>query len=41
MRLKRELWRGHLGDFEGEYYRLKSASIYDVPDRDADLDRAP
>jgi coenzyme F420-dependent glucose-6-phosphate dehydrogenase len=28
----RELWRGDRVDFDGEYYRLKGASIYDVPE---------
>jgi coenzyme F420-dependent glucose-6-phosphate dehydrogenase len=32
VRLMRELWRGDRVDFDGEYYRLKGASIYDVPD---------
>lgn len=31
VRLMRELWRGDRVDFDGEYYRLKGASIYDVP----------
>ena len=30
--LMRELWSGDRVDFEGEYYRTKGASIYDVPD---------
>lgn len=30
--LMRELWRGERVDFDGQYYRLKGASIYDVPD---------
>jgi len=29
VRLMRELWRGDRVDFDGEYYRLKGASIYD------------
>lgn len=28
----RELWSGGRVDFSGEYYHLKGASIYDVPD---------
>ena len=28
----RELWLGDRVDFEGEYYRTKGASIYDVPE---------
>lgn len=28
----RELWRGDRVDFDGEYYRLRGASIYDVPE---------
>ena len=32
VRLMRELWRGDRVDFDGEYYRLKGASIYDVPE---------
>ncbi len=32
VRLMRELWRGGRVDFDGEYYHLKGASIYDVPD---------
>jgi coenzyme F420-dependent glucose-6-phosphate dehydrogenase len=32
VRLMRELWRGDRVDFDGDYYRLKSASIYDVPE---------
>jgi coenzyme F420-dependent glucose-6-phosphate dehydrogenase len=31
VQLMRELWLGDRVDFEGEYYRLKGASIYDVP----------
>lgn len=31
VRLMRELWLGDRVDFEGEYYRTKGASIYDVP----------
>ncbi|CAM2906999.1 glucose-6-phosphate dehydrogenase (coenzyme-F420) [Skermania piniformis] len=30
--LMRELWRGDRVDFDGEYYRTRGASIYDVPD---------
>ncbi|MGW6335727.1 glucose-6-phosphate dehydrogenase (coenzyme-F420) [Nocardia rhamnosiphila] len=30
--LMRELWRGGRVDFDGEYYRTRGASIYDVPD---------
>ncbi|MGB7362581.1 MAG: glucose-6-phosphate dehydrogenase (coenzyme-F420) [Rhodococcus sp. (in: high G+C Gram-positive bacteria)] len=30
--LMRELWLGDRVDFDGEYYRTKGASIYDVPD---------
>lgn len=30
--LMRELWRGERVDFDGQYYRLKGASIYDVPE---------
>ncbi|OZD80401.1 glucose-6-phosphate dehydrogenase (coenzyme-F420) [Rhodococcus sp. 05-2256-B2] len=30
--LMRELWGGRRVDFEGDYYRTKGASIYDVPD---------
>ncbi len=32
VRLMRELWRGDRVDFNGEYYKLKGASIYDVPE---------
>ncbi|MEZ0384170.1 glucose-6-phosphate dehydrogenase (coenzyme-F420) [Mycobacterium sp. pW045] len=32
VRLMRELWRGDRVDFDGDYYNLKGASIYDVPD---------
>ena len=32
VRLMRELWRGDRVDFDGEYYHLKGASIYDVPE---------
>lgn len=32
VRLMRELWRGDRVDFDGDYYTLKGASIYDVPD---------
>ncbi|MGB3896483.1 glucose-6-phosphate dehydrogenase (coenzyme-F420) [Mycolicibacter sinensis] len=32
VRLMRELWRGDRVDFDGDYYRLKGASIYDVPE---------
>ncbi|EUA89125.1 F420-dependent glucose-6-phosphate dehydrogenase [Mycobacterium ulcerans str. Harvey] len=32
VRLMRELWRGDRVDFDGEYYRLRGASIYDVPE---------
>jgi coenzyme F420-dependent glucose-6-phosphate dehydrogenase len=32
VQLMRELWRGGRVDFDGEYYRLKGASIYDVPE---------
>ena len=32
MKLMRELWLGDRVDFDGEYYRTKGASIYDVPD---------
>ncbi len=32
VRLMRELWVGDRVDFNGEYYRLEGASIYDVPD---------
>ncbi|GFG71912.1 glucose-6-phosphate dehydrogenase (coenzyme-F420) [Mycolicibacter senuensis] len=32
VRLMRELWRGERVDFDGDYYSLKGASIYDVPD---------
>jgi len=31
VRLMRELWKGDRVDFDGEYYHLKGASIYDVP----------
>ncbi len=31
VQLMRELWLGDRVDFEGEYYRAKGASIYDVP----------
>ncbi|MEO6792849.1 MAG: glucose-6-phosphate dehydrogenase (coenzyme-F420) [Mycobacterium sp.] len=31
VRLMRELWRGDRVDFDGDYYKLKGASIYDVP----------
>ncbi|CFA93966.1 glucose-6-phosphate dehydrogenase (coenzyme-F420) [Mycobacterium tuberculosis] len=30
--LMRQLWSGDRVDFDGDYYRLKGASIYDVPD---------
>ena len=32
VKLMRELWRGDRVDFDGEYYHLKGASIYDVPE---------
>ncbi len=32
VKLMRELWLGDRVDFDGEYYRMKGASIYDVPD---------
>lgn len=32
VRLMRELWRGDRVDFDGEFYHLKGASIYDVPE---------
>ena len=32
VRLMRELWVGDRVDFDGEYYRTKGASIYDVPE---------
>ena len=32
VRLMRELWPGDRVDFDAEYYRLKGASIYDVPE---------
>lgn len=32
VRLMRELWRGDRVDFDGDYYQLKGASIYDVPE---------
>lgn len=32
VRLMRALWAGGRVDFDGEYYTLKGASIYDVPD---------
>jgi coenzyme F420-dependent glucose-6-phosphate dehydrogenase len=32
VKLMRELWWGERVDFEGEYYHLKGASIYDVPE---------
>ena len=32
VRLMRELWRGDRVDFNGDYYTLRGASIYDVPD---------
>lgn len=32
VQLMRELWTGDRVDFEGEYYRTKGASIYDVPE---------
>ncbi|BBZ25489.1 MULTISPECIES: glucose-6-phosphate dehydrogenase (coenzyme-F420) [Mycobacteriaceae] len=32
VRLMRELWRGDRVDFDGDYYKLKGASIYDVPE---------
>ncbi|WP_137724029.1 glucose-6-phosphate dehydrogenase (coenzyme-F420) [Prescottella subtropica] len=31
VQLMRELWTGDRVDFEGQYYRTKGASIYDVP----------
>jgi len=32
VRLMRELWAGDRVDFDGDYYRLRGASIYDVPE---------
>jgi coenzyme F420-dependent glucose-6-phosphate dehydrogenase len=32
VKLMRELWLGDRVDFDGEYYRTKGASIYDVPE---------
>jgi coenzyme F420-dependent glucose-6-phosphate dehydrogenase len=32
VRLMRDVWRGDRIDFDGEYYQLKGASIYDVPE---------
>lgn len=32
VKLMRELWQGDRVDFDGEYYKLKGASIYDVPE---------
>lgn len=32
VKLMRELWRGESVDFDGEYYQLRGASIYDVPE---------
>jgi coenzyme F420-dependent glucose-6-phosphate dehydrogenase len=32
VRLMRRLWGGDRVDFDGDYYRLKGASIYDAPD---------
>ncbi|CAM3866360.1 glucose-6-phosphate dehydrogenase (coenzyme-F420) [Smaragdicoccus niigatensis] len=32
IKLMRELWTGDRVDFDGEYYRTKGASIYDVPE---------
>jgi coenzyme F420-dependent glucose-6-phosphate dehydrogenase len=32
VRLMRELWRGDRVDFDGDYYHLRGASIYDVPE---------
>ncbi|MFN8072494.1 MAG: glucose-6-phosphate dehydrogenase (coenzyme-F420) [Mycobacterium sp.] len=32
VKLMRELWWGERVDFDGEYYQLKGASIYDVPE---------
>ena len=32
VRLMRELWLGDRVDFDGEYYKTKGASIYDVPE---------
>ena len=32
IKLMRELWLGDRVDFDGEYYRTKGASIYDVPE---------
>jgi coenzyme F420-dependent glucose-6-phosphate dehydrogenase len=32
VRLMRELWNGDRVDFDGQYYRLRGASIYDVPE---------
>ena len=32
VRLMRELWLGDRVDFDGDYYKTKGASIYDVPD---------
>ncbi|BCN70457.1 F420-dependent glucose-6-phosphate dehydrogenase [Prescottella equi] len=32
VQLMRDLWTGDRVDFEGEYYRTKGASIYDVPE---------
>ena len=31
VRLMRELWRGERTDFDGEYYHLNGATLYDVP----------
>ncbi|KAA8970034.1 glucose-6-phosphate dehydrogenase (coenzyme-F420) [Mycobacterium sp.] len=31
VRLMRELWNGDRVDFDGQYYRVRGASIYDVP----------
>ena len=39
VRLMRELWGGERVDFDGEFYHLKGASIYDVPRRGAGLHR--
>lgn len=32
VKLMRELWQGDRVDFDGEYYKLQGASIYDVPE---------
>ncbi len=37
----RELWLGDRVDFDGEFYKTKGASIYDVPPRAASRSTSP